>query len=273
VDGQASFDAGQQHEVDGDLDAAVRDYVEAVRASPTQRRPYELLLRIHLHRREIDAAWCAVSMIAAVGTLEGQEEELYEDYLPRRLPVLRRGLDAQEWQLLCAPCDGAISAVLAPKATQLAPRPTAIPALDPAVVEWEVAAFDIDAEAEAIAPGTSLDEAASLFTLRERRFAAGRQAARFRAPHLVLAHASPRALESVLAEATIKGDVPAWQASLLATELRAGLLVCGEPRVARSMLLSERTPEEVLSDVAAFSVSPAHHRLRALLGLAVNMAE
>jgi hypothetical protein len=270
---EANVEAALQHEVDGDLDAAVRAYVEGVRTGHEVAMLYEHLLRIHLHRREIDAAWCAASMIAAVGELEGKQAEMYEDYTPRRLPALRRALDAAEWQLLCAPCDTAISAVLAPRTAELAPKPTTVRALDPGVVAWAATAFGVGPGAEAIAAGTSLDEAASYFTLRERRFAAGRQAARLRAPHLVLAWATPPALERVLAEAGVPGDVRAWQASLLATEMRAGLLVCGEPKVARHMLMAETTSDDLLADVAAFSVSPAHHRLRAVLGLAVDMGQ
>lgn len=274
LDVQAIFDAALQHEADGDLDAAVRGYVEVVRGAHEQTEPYQRLLRIHLHRREIDAAWCAASMIAAVGTLEDAQAELYEDYRPRRLPPIGRGMSVQEWQLLRAPCDEAVSAVLAQQIVRLAPRsPTSIPALDPEVVEWAVTAFSLAPQGKAIAEGTSLDEAASYFTLRERRFAAGREAARLRVPHLVLAESSVASLEEALREATVAGDVRAWQAALLSTEMRAGLLVCGEPRVARDLLVAQSTSEDLLADIAAFSVSPVHHHLRAQLGLAVDMAE
>jgi hypothetical protein len=56
------------------------------------------------------------------------------------------------------------------------------------------------------------------------------------------------------------------------TQARAGMLVCGEPFVARQLLVREHADEATLGELALFAVSPEHHRLRAKLGVAIGVA-
>ena len=90
------------------------------------------------------------------------------------------------------------------------------------------------------------------------------------APLYALARRSVHDVKAALG-ASAPGDVAAWHRAIRMTRVRAGLLVCGEPVVARGVLLGEGAPADELAELAAFAVSPEHHRLRAWLGVAVGM--
>ncbi len=264
-----------QCEEQGRLDDAIAGYVRLLRIFPRQGKLYRRLLDIHLHRREIDAAWCAASVLVVLDELDDTMRDFYEDYVPRRLPVRRAPLDATAWSLLRHPDeDDRLSIALGAMVDTLAPPPESR-GFDATVLGW--AADSLGAGASGVPrgptpldPHANLDTVRDMFMLRERLFFAGREATSFVRPHYALARSSVWKVKEALG-ASAPGDVMAWHRAIRLTRVRAGLLVCGEPVVAHRILVGEGAPEEELAELAAFAVSPEHHRLRGWLGGAVGM--
>ncbi len=266
----------------GLLDDAVSAYVAAARVDPKLRQSYERLLDIHLHRRELDAAWCAVSMLAVLDRLDQAKREIYEDHVPRRLRPLRAPLDDDAWQRVRDPAeDPAASATLGAMARELAP-PMDARRVDGAALAWAATALgvreaDVPYAWPPLEPYMSLDEERDGLPLRQRLFFAGREAASLVAAQYALGRrGSLPAIEAKRATKPIDGlalapdDLVAWVGSVRRTRARAGLLVCGEPRLAHDVLVAEGLDVDAW-ELAAFVVSPEHHRLRGRLGIAVGM--
>jgi hypothetical protein len=277
VDLKALLERAIDCEQQGRLDEAISAYVALVRDGwgyAAQLDPFERLLQIHLHRREIDAAWCAASILEGFGRLEGTERELYEDYVPRRLPARRGRLDTAAWELLRdRDEDMGLSAMLGAIAEKLAPPMDS--RVDSAVLAWAADALGVrDGAVALVDPAleahADLDEVRAGYLLRERLFFAGREATALVAPYYALARCDLRTIKAALGDSAV-GDIEEWHRSIRRTRLRAGLLVCGEPWVVRTVLRGEGTTDEDLAELAAFSVSPEHHRLRALIGVAIGM--
>ena len=57
-------------EEEGRLDDALLAWLEVARLSPVAPSVYERLFAIHVHRREIDAAFCAASVLRVLGSPE-----------------------------------------------------------------------------------------------------------------------------------------------------------------------------------------------------------
>lgn len=273
MDAQGVFDRARSLEDEGRLDEAVEEYTKVVRLSPREIAPYRRLFDIHLHRRTVDAAWCAASMMAALDDIEDDARELLEDYTPRRLPVVGR-LDPSDWHLVRDAGEDIEVAPLAVLRSAVKPPPiTDVPAFDSAVVKW--AADTLGAKESLvvtdpeIAPRSSLDAVHRMFTLRERLFFAGREATAFLGPYYEVRRCSRRELTKGLG-AQAQGDVVAWHKAVANTRVRAGLLICGEPLVAYRLLQAESADEELLGEVAAFTVSTVHQKLREKLGWAAG---
>lgn len=153
MDATELFERAARDEAEGRLDEAVEGYVSAVRADSQCIEPYERLLRLHLHRRELDAAWCAASMITIVGHLEGLMLDFYEDYAPKRLPARSGRLDAASWTALRDPDeDLGLSRIFGALAEKLAPSVADVRGFDPSVFEWAADALGASAPAPAAAP-------------------------------------------------------------------------------------------------------------------------
>lgn len=279
---QHNFDRAKSFEKEGRLDEAVDAYGAAVRCAWRETAPYERLMDIHLHRREIDAAWCAASMLVVLEKLEDRELEFFEDYVPRRLPVPLR-LEASDLALLRDPQEDVVTDELARLRPALrAPPIEGTPGFDSSVLRWVAEALGATEALASIAktepeipPRAGLDTTHRMFMLRERLFFAGREAMAFFGPHFGLRRCSLRDLRNALdahAPAEAGNAVSRLHRAMTGTRSRAGVLVCGEPVIAFRLLTAEGADEEVLTDLAAFAVSPVHHRLRTKLGVAVGLS-
>jgi hypothetical protein len=274
MDAQSVFDRARALEDEGRLDDSVDLYAAIVRESWRDVAPYARLLHIHLHRRDVDAAWCAASMLAVLEQIEDDVRELLEDYTPRRLPVPGR-LDASDWELLRDRNEDAAVAPLALLRSVLRAPPIANePGLDTAALKWAADALGAEASIAVtdpeIAPRSSLYATHHMFMLRERLFFAGREATSYLGPYYELRRCSLRDVTKALG-AQAQGDVGAWHRALTSTRVRAGVLVCGEPLVAHRLLVAEGAPEEAMAELAAFTISKDHLRLRKKLGVAVGL--
>lgn len=279
---QRNFDRAKRFEEEGRLDEAVDAYAAAVRCAWREAAPYARLMDIHLHRREIDAAWCAASMLVVLEKLEDRAREFFEDYVPRRLPVALR-LEAGDLALLRDPNEDLVTDAL----TRLRPALRVPPiegttAFDSSALRWAAEALGATEALASIArtdpelpPRAGLDTTHRMFTLRERLFFAGREAMAYFGPHFGLRRCSLHDLRSALdaqAPAEAENAVSRLHRAMTGTRSRAGVLVCGEPVIAFRLLTGEGADEEDLSDLAAFTVSTVHHRLRTKLGVAVGMS-
>lgn len=273
MDAQSVFDRAKSLEGDGRLDEAVEEYTKVVRIAPGEIAPYKRLFDIHLHRRAVDAAWCTASMMAALDDIEDDARELFEDYTPRRLPIMGR-LEPSDWDLLRDAGEDIEVASLAVLRSVLEPPPIeAALGFDSAAVKWAADALgakeSVAVTDPEIAQRSSLDAVNRMFMLRERLFFAGREAAGFLGPYHEIRRCSLREVTKALG-AQAQGDVVAWHAAVSKTRVRAGVLVCGEPFVAYRLLKAECADEALLGEVAAFTVSTVHLSLREKLGVAVG---
>lgn len=267
-------------EEEGRLDDAVHAWMAVARLAPTIPQAFERLFELHVHRREVDAAFCAASVLASLDALEGMARELYEDYVPRRLSprVAGRCLDAEDWALLRHPAeDPAVGERLAAVLSKVSVKPASAAAIDASTLAWAASLLGAHAndvprdEAPTLVGRNDLDEVWGNYTLRERLFFAGRAATALRVPVHALESASMRQLSEALG-GSVGEDVERWMVGVMLTRARAGMLVCGEPVVARQLLEREGAGEVALGQLALFTVSPEHHRLRAKLGIAIGMA-
>jgi hypothetical protein len=221
-------------------------------------------------------------MLAVLDRLDEAKRELYEDHVPRRLRPLRAPLDEAAFRRLRDPAeDLALSVTLGAMAQGLAP-PMHTHQVDGAALAWAAAALgaregDVPSAWPPLEPYVRLDEERGRLPLRQRLFFAGREAPSFVAPHYALGRAGALtamiamlATKPLGARAPAPADVVAWNGSVRLTRARAGLLVCSEPAVAHGLLVAEGAHDEAWA-LAAFVVSPEHHRLRAWLGVAVGM--
>jgi hypothetical protein len=259
----------------GRLDEAVAAYVAVIRLLPDVDETYLLLHQIHRQRGEIDAAWCVASILFARGLLDESTVGFYEAHVPRRLAPRRAPLDVAAWMLLRDPReDPNLTASLGARA---AGSGLAMDArgIDPAALGWAATALGVG---PVVAPhpqkpleaGADLDEVHELFMLRERLFFAGREATAWVAPHYILGRASVWNAKHALGVET-PPEYPAWHRAIRMTRMRAGALACSEPALAYRLLAAEGATDE-LAELCAFAVSPEHHRLRAILGVAVEAA-
>ena len=228
-------------EEEGRLEDALAAWLGLSRLDPESREVYERLFALYVHRREVDAAFCAASVLACLDALEGMPRELYDDYRPRRLSARRPDLrlSADDWALLRHPLE--VSA----RPSSVAPYQEAI---DTKTHAWAAALLAVPVKDSPPDAAPSLDGRPDLddvwhnYALRERLFFAGRAAAARR------------------------GSI-----DLPLTFARAGLLVCGEPLVAYELLVRENADRAALGHLLHFAVSPAHLRLRKKLGIAVGL--
>lgn len=271
---QRLFDRAQAFEKERRFDEAIDAYVAVVRETPAEALPYERLFDIHLHLRDMDAAWCTASMLVVLDTIGDDAREVFEDYTPRRLPVPGR-LDAADWELLRDSAEDTPPAQPAHLRSLLeAPPIEATPAFDSSALRWAADALGAPSAAIAISdppivPRSSLDATHRMFMLRERLFFAGREATAYLGPYYELRRCSLRDITRALG-ANVQGDVAAWERAITNTRARAGLLVCGEPVLAHQLLVAEGAGEALLADLSAFAVSRAHHRLRKKIGWTVG---
>ncbi|NOU27946.1 MAG: pentapeptide repeat-containing protein [Polyangiaceae bacterium] len=232
-----------------------------------------------MHRREVDAAFCAASVLASLDALAGAARELYEDYAPRRLPlrVPGRSLEADGWALLRHPLENpAVGDALAPLLPRLDLEPATDGAIDMVTLAWAAELLGAPASdlpkdgAPPLGDREDLDQVWQNRTLRERLFFAGRAATALRFPAHRLDQVSDRPLPKELG-VTVTQEIQLWRVGMMLTRARAGMLACGEPLVARQILVREKQNEVTIGHLTLFAVSPAHHRLRAKLGIAIGM--
>jgi len=185
------LELGLLYEETDALDAAIGLYerIMSVRASSDA---CQRLFDIHMHRRALDAAWCAAAVLVEGfdGELSEVERTFYSDHVPRRLSPLRDWLDQPAWRLLRHPEDDeairSMLRVVAPK-----PKRELASSTGPAL-SWALAALGGLPSSVALEPYMALDDA-----LRDELFNAGRDAAMLRDPRVadIVLHGTPRELE------------------------------------------------------------------------------
>ncbi len=269
---QELFERAQRFEKEDRLEEAIDAYRRVVPLAWRTVTLYERLLDLHLHRRELDAAWCVASMLVAFEDFDvviaDNARELFEDYVPRRLLPCGK-LDPSDWALLRDEGEDH-GPPTAERPSVSAPPIEKTVGYDSAALEWAVDVLGVSANIEVtdppLEPKSSLDATHRMFLLRERLFFAGREATSYVAPYFDLRRCPAHVLRAKFPAF----DDGRWQRAMNSTRTRAGVLVCREPLVAFQRLVLECAPEEELCDLAAFTVSAAHQRLRAKLGITVG---
>lgn len=212
-------------------------------------------------------------MLFALDALEGDALEMFEDYAPRRL-YPRARLDRASWDALRDPEEDAEGgAIEGARSLPKTPPIESTRGYDSAALAWAAHALGSDVKVEVkdpeLPPRASLDGMHRMFMLRERLFFAGREATAFFGPHYELRRFPSRELHGALHGKTDR-DLQVLHRAMARTRVRAGVLVCGEPHVAHQLLVSEGAGDDELAALAAFVVSPLHHRLRKELGVAIG---
>lgn len=180
------FELASLYEEGGQLDSAIDAYEATARVAPWRHETYRRLFDLHMHRRELDAAWCAAASLVFFRRLDGPDRDFFEDYRPRRLGARRGRLDAAAWKLLCRSGEderlSRIFRVVAPAPPPAAP--SEVPVFGP-LVAWAADLLGVEGETGAgLSPDESLDAVHGERTLRELLFLAGREAAYRREPRL-----------------------------------------------------------------------------------------
>ena len=80
-----------------DLDNAVVEFMEILKADPMQIEPYRRLYNIYLTKKTYDEAWCLAAALTFLQQAGPEEQQFFEDYRPQGMIQVKSRLDNELW--------------------------------------------------------------------------------------------------------------------------------------------------------------------------------
>ncbi|MEN9581916.1 MAG: hypothetical protein RJA70_4925, partial [Pseudomonadota bacterium] len=85
------------YEATSRFDEAIEEQRFILEKDPLKIEPHRALYRLHLHKRDYDAAWCSAAAMAFMRKAEEEEQRFYEDYRPQGMLPVKGRLNDELW--------------------------------------------------------------------------------------------------------------------------------------------------------------------------------